>query len=89
MSSITHANARFTPAGRLQLVRLVLHDGWTQSRVAERFQCHRATVSKRVARYQAEGEAGLHDHSSRPRHSPTRTAQRTERRIVALKVTRR
>lgn len=89
MSYITHANAKFTPAGRLQLVKLVLDDGWTQSRVAERFQCHRGTVSKWVARYRAEGEEGLHDQSSRPRHSPTRTAQRTERRIVALRVTRR
>jgi transposase InsO family protein len=89
LSYVTHANAKFTPAGRLQLVKLVVEGGWKQSRVAERFQCHRATVSKWVARYRAEGEAGLHDWSSRPLHSPKRTAQRTERRIVALRVTRR
>ncbi|GAA3893210.1 IS481-like element ISMsm9 family transposase [Leifsonia kafniensis] len=89
MSYVTHANAKLTPAGRLQLVNLVVDGGWKQSRVAERFQCHRATVSKWVARYRAEGEAGLADHSSRPKHSPKQTAQRTERRIVALRVTRR
>lgn len=54
MSYVSHANAKLTPAGRLAMVRLVVHDGWAQSRVAERFQCHRATVAKWVARYRAE-----------------------------------
>ena len=89
MSYVTHANAKLTPAGRLQLVKLVVDSGWKRSRVAERFQCHRTTVSKWVARYRAEGEAGLVDHSSRPHRSPKQTAQRTERRIIALRVTRR
>jgi transposase InsO family protein len=46
-------------------------------------------VSKWVRRYRAHGAAGLIDASSRPRHSPRRTPQRTERRIVALRFTRR
>lgn len=89
MSYVTHANATLTPAGRLQLVLLVIEDGWTLSRAAERFQCHRATVAKWVARYHNEGRSGLYDRSSRPHTSPNRLLLRTERRIVALRVTRR
>lgn len=89
MSYVTHANAKLTPAGRLALVQTVVQEGWTQARVAERFQVARGTVSKWVARYRAGGEAALQDHSSRPHRSPNQTPQRTERRIVALRVTRR
>jgi transposase InsO family protein len=73
----------------LKVVQLVINDGWAQARVAERFQIARGTVSKWVTRYRSEGEAGLQDRSSRPLRSPNRTAPRTERRIVALRVTRR
>ena len=89
MSYITHARASLTPQGRLKMVLLVVNEKWTQARVAERFQIARGTVSKWVARYKAEGAAGLEDRSSRPRRSPNRTSQRTERRIVALRVSRR
>jgi transposase InsO family protein len=39
----------------------------------------------RIARFAAEGEAGLVDRSSRPHTSPARTAVETEDRIVALR----
>ncbi len=68
---------------------LVVDDHWVQARVAERLQVSRATVSKWVARYRLHGLAGLTDRSSKPRSSPSRTAQRTERRILALRFTRR
>ncbi|MFU8948169.1 leucine zipper domain-containing protein, partial [Mycetocola zhadangensis] len=89
MSYVTHARAALNPTGRLKLVQLVVDDGWTQARVAERFQVARSTVSKWVARYKAEGKAGLEDRSSRPHRSPNQTPQRTQRRIVALRVTKR
>ena len=89
MSYVTHARAALNPSGRLKIAQLVINDGWAQARVAERFQVARGTVSKWVTRYRAEGEAGLLDRSSRPRRSPNQTARRTERRIVALRVTRR
>jgi transposase InsO family protein len=89
VSYVTHARAALNPAGRLKLVKLVIDDGWTQARAAERFQVARGTVAKWVTRYRAEGQAGLEDRSSRPFHSPNRTARRTERRIIALRVTRR
>ena len=89
MSYVTHARAALTPTGRLKIAQLVLNDGWGQARVADRFQVARSTVSKWVARYRAEGESGLQDRSSRPLQSPNRTDRRTERRIIALRVTRR
>ena len=89
MSYVTHARAALNPQGRLKLVKLVIDDGWAQARAAERFQVARGTVSKWVSRYRAEGAAGLEDRSSRPLHSPNQTPQRTERRILALRVTRR
>ena len=60
-----------------------------QARVAIRLQISRATVSKWVRRYRAHGEAGLLDHSSKLHRSPCQTAKRTERRIIALRFTRR
>ncbi|KAB1643675.1 IS481 family transposase [Gulosibacter chungangensis] len=86
---MTHANAKLTPAGRLAMVQAVVIDGWTQARVAERFQVARGTVSKWVARYRTGGETALQDHSSRPHRSPNQTPVRTERRIIGLRVNRR
>lgn len=40
-------------------------------------------------RYRDEGEAGLRDRSSRPRSSPHQTSARIERRIVALRQSRK
>jgi transposase len=89
MSYVTHVNAMLTPEGRLKLVRLVCEDGWTQARVAERLQVSRATVSWWVTRFRDQGLLGLTDRSSRPQRSPMRTARRTERRIIALRFSRR
>ena len=89
ISYVTHANASLTPEGRLKLAQLVVRDGWAQARVAERLQVSRATVSKWVTRYRAHGWDGLEDRSSRPHASPSRTDRRTERRIIALRFTRR
>ncbi|MGJ1597657.1 IS481 family transposase [Clavibacter sepedonicus] len=84
---MTHANAPFTPAGRLRLARLIIEDGWPVRRAAERFQCSPATASRWARRYRAG--LPMTDRSSRPHRQPTRTSQRRERRIVALRFTRR
>lgn len=84
---MTHANAPLTPTGRLRLARLIVDQGWPVRRAAERFQCSPATASKWACRYRA-GEP-LVDRSSRPRCSPSRCSRRLERRIVALRFTRR
>jgi len=89
LSYVTHANADLTPKARGKLSRLVIEQGWTLRRAAERFQCSPATAKKWVDRYRTRGEDGMADMSSRPRRSPNRTDVRTERRIVALRFTRR
>jgi len=94
MSYVTHRNALLTPAGRRKRVGLVVEDGWLQTRVAKRLQVSQATVSKWVRRYWADGLAGLADRSSKPHLSLPRrrggqAARRTERRIIALRFTRR
>ena len=84
---MTHANAPLTPLGRQRLARLIVDDGWTVRRAAERFQCSPATATKWAARFRA-GEPMI-DHSSRPRRSPSRASRRLEKRIIGLRVTRR
>ena len=58
---MTHANAPLTPTGRLRMVHRHLHDGIPQAHVAAEFRVSRPTVATWVARYRAEGEAGLQD----------------------------
>ncbi|MGJ1628793.1 IS481 family transposase [Clavibacter sepedonicus] len=84
---MTHANAPFTPAGRLRLARLIIEDGWPVRRAAERFQCSPATASRWARRYRAG--LPMTDRSSRPHRQPGRTSRRRERRIIALRFTRR
>jgi transposase InsO family protein len=82
-----HGNAPLTPVGRRRLAVLVVEQGWSMRRAAERFQCSPATASRWARRYRSG--MPLTDHSSRPRRSPTRLSQRRERRIIALRFTRR
>ncbi|MBA2632050.1 MAG: helix-turn-helix domain-containing protein, partial [Chloroflexi bacterium] len=49
----------------------------------------RQTAHKWWGRYRAEGPAGLVDRSSRPRSCPHQIPARIERRIVALRQSRR
>ena len=77
-----HPNAPFPAGGRRRLAVLIVDDGWTIRRAAERFQVSAATASKWAKRYRAG--LSLADRSSRPRHNPNRTAVKTERRILAL-----
>jgi transposase InsO family protein len=86
---VVHRNAPLTETGRLRLARCVVDDGWPLRRAAERFQVSHATAARWAGRYRQAGAAGMADRSSRPQHSPARTPQRTERRIVGLRVTAR
>lgn len=82
-----HANAPLTPEGRRRLASLIVDDGWTVRRAAERFQVSPATASRWARRYRA-GQP-LTDRPSRPHRSPSRLSARRERRIVSLRFTRR
>jgi transposase InsO family protein len=66
---------------------LIVEGGWSARRAAERFQCSPATASKWAVRYRAG--LPMTDRSSRPRRCPSRSPKRLERRIVALRFTRR
>ena len=83
-----NARPRLTPWSRQLLVDRVLA-GRPAAHVAAEMGVSRPTVYKWLARYRAEGEPGLVDRSSRPRHSPGRTDPVTEAMIVALRRDRR
>jgi transposase InsO family protein len=86
---MVHRNAPLTETGRLRLARCVVDDGWPLRRAAERFQVSHTTAARWAARYRQAGAGGMADLPSRPHASPARTARRTERRIVKLRVTAR
>ncbi|CAM3274722.1 IS481 family transposase [Prescottella defluvii] len=85
---MSHRNARTTYLGRLLIVERY-RDGWPKAHIASAMGISRKCVSTWVARYETEGEAGLHDRSSRPHTMPTRTAAEVETRIVELRVRER
>lgn len=85
MSHATHANAALTPRARLKLARLIVDEGWSIPRAAERFDVSWKTAKKWADRYEAEGPAGMLDRSSRPHHQPNRTPQPAVRKIVHLR----
>lgn len=57
--------------------------------VAKAMGISRQCAHRWVARFDAEGDAGLHDRSSRPHSSPTRTPAEVEARIVAARIEHR
>ena len=85
----SHKNARLGFTGRVCLVTRVVEDAWSGSQAAEAFGVSARTVWKWVARYRAEGRAGLRDRASRPTHSPRRLAAAMERRITRLRAKRK
>ena len=85
MSHATHANAALTPRARLRLARLVVDEGWSPARAAERYDVSWRTAKKWADRYEAEGRAGMVDRSSRPHHQANRTPAPVVRKIVHLR----
>ena len=83
-----HRNAPLTPQGRLRLCQRI-EAGWTIAAAAESMNISRQCAHKWWARYRSEGTAGLADRSSRPRSCPHQTPARVERRIVALRQSRK
>jgi transposase InsO family protein len=82
---VSHANAALTPRARLRLAVLIVESGWTYAAAAKMFMVAPRTAKKWADRFRAEGALGMVDRSSRPRHSPTRTAPKVVRQIVALR----
>ena len=84
-----HKNARLTPHSRGELVRRVLVERQTPKAVATAFGVCLKTVRKWIERFQAEGEAGLRDRSSRPHRLRSPTPKESVERIEVLRRERR
>jgi transposase InsO family protein len=80
-----HANAALSRNGRRRMVLSVIEDGRSLAEAAEAARVSDRTCSKWVARYRAEGEPGLLDRSSAPRHVANRTDERTVQLLAALR----
>src|SRR4051794_29353025 len=80
-----HANAPLGPKGRATMVMRVLEQGWSLAAAAAAAGVSERTCSKWVARYRADGEAGLLDRSSAPHSIPHRTGEELVEVIVALR----
>lgn len=83
-----HANAPLTPAGRLILCQRI-DRGRPIAHVAREMGISRQTATKWWNRYCRDGEEGLYDRRSAPNSTPNRLAERTERRIIGLRVNKR
>ena len=79
-----HKNARTTPHSRADLVGRVLA-GEAVAAVARSFGVDDKTVSKWVARFRAEGPAGLQDRSSRPHRLNGPTPDEVRNKILDLR----
>jgi transposase len=86
---VSHRNARLTVHGRRLLVQRVRELGMPVAHVAKAMGISRQCAHRWVARFDAEGDAGLHDRSSRPHLMPTRTSAEVEARIVAARLEHR
>ena len=79
-----HKNARLTPIGRERIVGAAL-GGQTPEAVAQAAGVCLRTVRKWVARFEAEGVAGLQDRSSRPHRLNRPTPDAVVAQIEALR----
>lgn len=80
-----HKNAKLTPAGRAELVKRVLFEKQSVREVSRAMGVSDRTVRKWVKRYQAAGESGLIDRSSRPDRSPRQLPRKLVVRIERLR----
>jgi transposase InsO family protein len=80
-----HPNARTCPLSRRLLVERVEKEGWTVQAAAAAAGISVRTAYKWLARWRAEGQAGLQDRSSRARTIANKTAPARVEAICALR----
>lgn len=80
-----HGNARTCPNSRRLLVERIESRTWSLTAAAEAAGVSERTAYRWLARWRAEGEAGLVDRSSRPHRVPNRTPGDRERVIEQLR----
>jgi len=86
---VSHANARLNLHGRRLLVDRVVGHGRPVAHVAKELGVSRQCAHRWVARFRAEGGAGLADRPSRPRRCPRRTPIAVEQRVLQLRLEER
>lgn len=79
-----HSRARTCPASRVLIARRLEDRVWSKDQAAA-LGISQRTGYKWLARYRAEGEAGLRDRSSRPHRLPRLTAPERQELIVKLR----
>lgn len=80
-----HSNAKTCPNSRLLLCQRVIDDGWTVRQAADAVGISERRAYVYLARYRAEGEAGLLDRPAVPQSIPHRTGEDRIRAIAALR----
>src|SRR4051794_39087220 len=80
-----HPKARTCPNSRLLLVDRIERQGWSVMAAAEAAGISERTTYRWLARWRAEGRAGLFDRSSAPKRIPHRTAPERVRAIESLR----
>ena len=80
-----HKNARLSLARRIELVRMIINQGFSEAAAAREAGVSEPTARKWLGRYLAESEAGLIDRSSRPQHSPRAISPQTALAVVELR----
>jgi transposase InsO family protein len=86
---VSHRNARLTFHGRCLLVQRVRDEGMPVAHVARAMGISRQCAHRWVARFDADGEPGLFDRSSRPHRSPTRTSAEVEAVVLRARIEHR
>ena len=79
---MSHRNARTTFHARMLMVQRH-QQGWAKAHIAAAMGVSRKCVHTWISRFEAEGEAGLVERSSRPHRMPTRTPHAVENQILA------
>jgi transposase InsO family protein len=82
---VAHANARLNLHGRRLLVERVIEHRRPVAHVAKELGISRQCAHRWIARFRAEGDAGLLDRSSRPHRCPRRTPPEVEQLVLDLR----
>ena len=80
-----HRNAALSLKKRELLCRRVVEEGWSLAKAAAAAEVSERRAGEWVRRFKAEGEAGLLDRSSAPKHVHNRTDERRIQVIAALR----
>src|SRR6478672_4793840 len=80
-----HGNAALSWQGRRRLARRVVEEGWTLRAAAEAAGVSVRCAGKWSVRYRLQGELGLRDRPSAPRHVANRTAPERVEAIAKLR----